>query len=217
MLEQKIEELKKQLVKLGNRVERMVEKSVEGLLEKNADKLSSVIEEDEPVVNQKEVEIEKNSTGLIAVFHPEARYLRTILMAIKMVNDLERIGDLAVNIAQSSQRLLSEPEFEAPEEIKALSDTVVSMLRDAMKSFIEENSMLAKEVLKRDDKADNLRDKVYRLSINKMKENPENVEKYFALARMAHDLERIADLSTNTCEDVIYIVEGLIVKHMRLD
>ena len=217
MLEQRINQLKKQLIKMGNRVENMVEKSIEGLFENDAERLQSILEEDEPVVNQKEIEIEKMATGLIAVLHPEAKYLRTILMVIKIVNDLERIGDLAVNISQSSQRLLKENDFKAPEELKNLAKTVVSMLRDAMKSFIEENSILAKEVLKRDDEADELRDRVYNLSIQKMKESPENVEKYFALARMAHDLERIADLSTNTCEDVIYIVEGLIVKHTRLD
>lgn len=214
MIESKIKNLKKEIIKYAQRVEEMVEKSVYGFLEKNKEKLLSVIEEDEPVVNQKEIVIEKTCTNLIAIYQPEAKYLRLILMALKMNNDLERIGDLAVNIAQSGLALL-ENGTRPVKEIKQMADETIKMLKDSIKAFTQENSFLAKEVLKRDDKVDKLRNKIYSKALHMMKENPQNVEKSFHFIRIAHNLERIADLSTNTCEDVIYIVEGLIVKHSR--
>lgn len=213
MIANRIEKLKGIIVDYASLIEDMIDKSVKGLIEKNEEKLISVIEDDEPNANDREIEIEEMCVEIIAQFQPRAKDLRIVLMILKMNNDLERMGDLAVNIAQSSVYLIERPELKTLHELTKLSEETKSMLNDSINAFIKEDESKAKNVCERDNIVDDLRDKILRTSIDKMIEDPTIIERKMHLIRITKNLERIADLSTNICEDVIYVVKGKVIKH----
>lgn len=215
MLEKRIEELKKLLITNSTLVESMIEKSIDGLLKKKGDLFSEVINEDEPRVNEREIEIEELVISTIARYQPEASYLREILMILKMNNDIERIGDHAVNIAYSGMYLMEMETlpFEPFKYIPDMARETISMFKNAISSFIDKDAKLAKEVCKRDDVVDNLRNMIVRSAIECVLKDNSVVERAIKLVGIAKDLERIADLSTNIGEDVIYMIEGRIIKH----
>ena len=213
MIVDKIEKLKGIIVDYASLIEDMIDKSVKGLIEKNKEKLISVIEDDEPNANNREIEIEEMCVELIAQFEPRAKYLRVVLMILKMNNDLERMGDLAVNIAQSSVYLIERPDVKILLELPKLSEETKGMLNKSINAFINEDTSQAREVCERDSIVDNLRDKILRDSIDNMIKDPTTIERTMHLIRITKNLERIADLSTNICEDVIYVVKGKVIKH----
>ncbi len=213
MLKEKILSLKERLLEMAYLVEKMIEKSIKGLVEKREEILKGVIERDEPVVNQIEIEIDELCTELIALYEPKAKDLRIVLMVMKMNNDLERIGDHAVNISESSLYLIERPPVKPLIDIPRMAETTIGMLRDSVDSFIKENPKLAKDVLERDDMVDGLRDQILRELITYMISEPGTIERSLHLIRISQNLERAADLSTNISEDVIFMVEGRIVKH----
>jgi len=217
MLNEKILNLKEKLMYDALLVEKMIEKSIEGLLEKNKAKLIEVIEKDEPVVNEMEIEIDEMCTGLIALYQPEAKDLRTILTILKINNDLERMGDLAVNLSESALFLIEKPDVKPLIDIPRMGKEAIKMLKDSLNSFINEDVKLAKSVLIRDNIVDNLQEQVVRELITFMISDPTTIERSMHLIRISHNLERIADLSTNICEDIIFMVEGKIIKHHRDD
>ncbi len=213
MLEKRIEELKKLLITNSTLVETMIEKSVDGLLKKKRDLFSEVINEDEPRVNDREIEIEELVISTIARYQPEASNLREILMILKMNNDIERIGDHAVNIAYSGMYLIETLPLEPFKYLPDMARETISMFKNAISSFIDKDVKLAKEVCERDDVVDNLRNKIVRSAINCMLKDNSVVERAIKFVSITKDLERIADLSTNIGEDVIYMIEGRIIKH----
>jgi phosphate transport system protein len=213
MLPGKIDKLKKDLVEYAALVEGMIEKSTRGLIQKKKELLDEVIELDEPRVNQKEIEMDEECTALIAQFQPAAKDLRTILMILKISNDLERLGDHAVNIAQSAIELIEEPQVEPFIDIPRMSEIVIQMVRDSIDAFVGEDIDLADSVCARDNEVDSLRDQLYRELITFMMSEPETITRALDLMRVSRNLERIADLSTNVCEDVIFMVEGRVIKH----
>ncbi len=217
MLNEKILNLKEKLMYDALLVEKMIEKSIEGLLEKNKARLIEVIEKDEPVVNEMEIEIDEMCTGLIALYQPEAKDLRTILTILKINNDLERMGDLAVNLSESALFLIEKPDVKPLIDIPRMGKEAIKMLKDSLNSFINEDVKLAKSVLIRDNIVDNLQEQVVRELITFMISDPTTIERSMHLIRISHNLERIADLSTNICEDIIFMVEGKIIKHHRDD
>ncbi len=213
MLLEKINELKKKLIEEATLAEEMVKKSVKGLVEKDEKILNEVLKKDEPQINKKEIELDEMCTNLIALYQPEAGNLRTILMILKMNNDLERIGDLAVNISESSLYLIDKPLVKPLIDIPRMSEVATEMLKNAIDSFIKRDSKLAKAVCEKDSVVDNLRDQVLRELITFMISDSSTIERAIHLIRISRNLERVADLSTNICEDVIFIVEGKIIKH----
>lgn len=218
MLEERIKSLKKEIVNYASLVELMIEKSIDGLSKRQKDLLESVIEEHEIKANEMEVQIEEHCVGTIAQFEPKARDLRLILMILKMNNDLERMGDHAVNIADSASFLIELPVEESMEEILNLADETKSMLKDSVDSFIESDTEKAESVCERDDIADDLRDRIIRTSIKNMCAEPDtldSIDQRMHIIRIAKNLERMADLSTNICEDTIYTVKGKDIKHHR--
>ena len=213
MMAERIARLKEIIVDYESLVENMIAKSMKGLSKKNRDMLVSVIEEDEPRANNYEIEIEEICVELIAQFEPKAKDLRIVLMVLKMNNDLERMGDHAVNIAQSALSLIEMPEIKPLFDLPELSEETKRMLNNSIDAFINEDTSKAKEVCERDSVVDDLRDRILRKSIDNMIDDPSTIERNMHLIRITKNLERIADLSTNICEDVIYMVKGKVIKH----
>ena len=215
MLEEKLNELKKKLIEEAGLAEDMVKKSIEGLIEKREEILEKVVKEYEPKMNELEIELDELCTNLIALYQPEAGNLRTILMILKMNNDLERIGDLAVNISESALYLVERPPVKPLIDIPRMAQESISMLKNAVNSFINKDTKLAKSVCEKDTIVDNLKDQILRELITYMSSDASTIERSLHLIRISRSLERIADLSTNICEDVIFITEGKVIKHHK--
>ncbi|MFQ6105287.1 MAG: phosphate signaling complex protein PhoU [Candidatus Glassbacteria bacterium] len=217
MLREKIDNLKRDLIEHATMVESMIEKSISGLIDRKRNVLLEVIELDEPKVNQSEIELEEKCTTLIAQFQPKARDLRTILMIYQINNDLERIGDHAENIAESGLFLIERPPVKPLIDIPKMAEISVKMLRDSITCFIEEDPGVASSVCEMDNTVDTLRDQILRELITFMSSDTSTIERSLHLLRISRNLERVADLSTNICEDVVFMVEGKVVKHKRDD
>jgi len=184
-------------------------------MEKDERLLKEVIEEDEMKCNDLEIEIDEMCIHIIAQFEPRAKHLRTIFLALKMNNDLERMGDHAVNISQSGLFLISKPQVKPLLDIPRMAEEVSKMLEDSLKSFVNEDAALAKSVCERDDIIDDYRDQIVRELITYMVSDPSTIERALHLIRISGNLERIADLTTNICEDVIFMVKGELMKHHK--
>ncbi|MDT7907307.1 MAG: phosphate signaling complex protein PhoU [Candidatus Calescibacterium sp.] len=215
MVERKIEEVKEKLIEFSEIVKGMLKKSIKGLMEKDERLLKEVIEEDEMKCNDLEIEIDEMCIHIIAQFEPRAKHLRTIFLALKMNNDLERMGDHAVNISQSGLFLISKPQVKPLLDIPRMAEEVSKMLEDSLKSFVNEDAALAKSVCERDDIIDDYRDQIVRELITYMVSDPSTIERALHLIRISGNLERIADLTTNICEDVIFMVKGELMKHHK--
>jgi phosphate transport system protein len=213
MLAEKLITLRERLIEMSSLVEAMIEKSVKGLETKNNDLLLEVMEKHEPLVNDLEIELDEQCINLIALYEPKAKDARQILIISKMVGELERIGDHAVNIAQAAQFLIVRPDVKPLVDIPKMAVLTREMLRNSINAFIREDIDLARSILLKDDEVDLLRDYVMRDLIAYMSADPSTTERGVELIRVAANLERAADLSTNICEAVIYMVEGRVVKH----
>lgn len=213
MIEERINELKKKLITFAELIQGMVEKSIKGLAEKDEVLLKQVIETDESCANNYEIEIDEMCTTLIITLQPKAIDLRTILMILKMNNDLERIGDHAVNISQSAQVLVEQPLVKPLIDIPRMAEEAQQMINDAITSFINKDSQLAKKVCERDSVVDSLRNQIIRELITYMVGDASTIPRALHLLNISKNLERIADLSTNICEDVIFLVEARVIKH----
>ena len=217
MLEEKLIELKKELIDNAMLVETMVSKSVSGLLKRDKAALLEVMEKDEPKANAYEIEMDELCTNLIAQYQPKGKSLRAALMILKMSNDLERMGDHAVNIVESALYLIERPQVKPLDDIPKMGELTTKMLKDGINSFINEDALLARSVCIMDDGVDDLKDKIFRELTALMSSDPATIDRALHLLRISGNLERIADLSTNICEDVMYLVEGRVIKHHSSD
>lgn len=215
MFYEKLNKLKEKIIEQGNLVESMIEKSIRGLINRDKALLLEVIQIDEPRTNEAEIEIDEMCINLIARFQPTAQDLRTIIMILKMNNDLERIADMAENISESALFLIERPMVKPLIDLPKMAEETMRMLRDSIDSFIKNDSKLAKDVCERDDIVDAYRDQILRELITYMISDPTTIERAIHLERISRNLERIADLATNIGEDVVYIVEGKVIKHGR--
>jgi phosphate transport system protein len=215
MLKAKLDELKRKLTESASLVESMIDKSIKGLTQKDEKLLLEVIEQDEPRENGLEIDIDEACIHVVACYQPQAKGLRTIMMVLKMNNDIERMADEAVNISESALFLIKRPEVKPLIDIPRIAEEAITMMRDSLASFMNEDTTLAHSVCERDDLVDGLRDQILRELITFMASDPETIERSIHLIRISRSLERIADLSTNICEDVIYMAEGKTIKHQR--
>ena len=215
MFEEKLNELKKKLIEEASFAENMVKKSIEGLIERRKEILDNVINEHEPRMNELEIELDELCINFIALYQPEAVDLRTVLMILKTNNDLERIGDLAVNISESALFLIERPLVKPLIDLPRMAEETVGMLKNTIDSFINKDAKLARLVCERDATVDNLRDQILRELITYMSSDPSTIERSIHLIRISRSLERIADLSTNISEDVIFMVQGKVIKHHK--
>lgn len=207
--------LRRELIECATHVEGMIDKSIAGLVRKESSLLREVIEKDEPKANETEILIEDLCTTMIAQYEPKAKDLRTILMTMKMNNDLERAGDHAVNIAECSLYIIERPAIKPLLDIPRMAEEAVGMLKDAIEAFIKEDALLAAMVCERDTIVDNLGQQILRELITFMSADPTTIERAMRLLNIARNLERIGDLSTNISEDVIFMVEGRVIKHHK--
>ena len=213
MLHEKILDLKAELIQYSDLVECMISNGMNGLFKKDNALLEKVINVDEKKANEKEILLDEMSTNIIAQYQPAAKELRTVLMLLKMNNDLERLGDHAVNISQSALALIEKPQIKPYVDLPKMFEIVLSMFKDSIKSLINEDARLALEVCGRDDEVDNLKSKITEELVGLMSKDCSTVERAINILRIISNLERIADLSTNICEDVMYLVEGRVIKH----
>ena len=214
MLEVKVSQLKEKLLFMGSIVERMIGESIRALVERDEDLARSVVEKQEPKVNELEIEIDEMCINALALYQPKASDLRTVTMVMKINNDLERIGDHAVNIAERAIFLISKPPVKPLIDIPRMAQESAGMLRDSLNSFTNRDPKLAVDVCSRDDTVDNLRDQITRELITYMISDPSTIERGLNLILIARDLERVADLATNIAEDVVFMVRGETIKHM---
>ncbi|MGB2868036.1 MAG: phosphate signaling complex protein PhoU [Bacteroidota bacterium] len=210
--ERELESLKTMLIKMGSVVEENVDKALKALVDENSTLAASVIESDDRV-NSLEIEIDNAVIDILALHQPVASDLRMIIAAQKINNDLERIGDHAVNIAESVLALVQSSTKEPLLEIPKMAAVTTSMLRHALDSFILLDPKLARTVLERDDEIDNLNREMTKAVVEIIKGNTRIIEGAMQLVRVSRNLERIADLATNIAEEVIFLTQARVVKH----
>jgi phosphate transport system protein len=190
--------------------------AVEALLERDGRKAQAVVSGDR-VIDRMEVELEEMCINLLALQQPMARDLRMLTSALKIANDLERVGDHAVNIAQSAQRLADQRAIAPEPEIIEMARLARDMLSDALEAFIRGDAQAGREVCRRDDKVDVLHRSVFRILLTHMMEDPHTIGAGMELFLVSRNLERVADLATNIGEDVVFLVEGKSIKHHAED
>lgn len=210
--DEELKELKEKLVRTSNSVQKMIRNAVKALKERDAQLIEEVFA-DEEKVNMAQIEIDNKALELIALRQPAASDLRFLVSVMKMNSDLERMGDLSINIVERTKELLKEPPLKPLIDLPRMAEITQEMVENAIKSFLEKDSELAKDVCTRDDMVDNLNDQIFRELLTYMLENPKNINRAIGLMLVGKYLERIADLSTNIAEDVYYIVEGKDIRH----
>jgi len=210
--DKELEGLKTSLIKMGSIVEESVQLSVKALLEMNLSLLEQV-NENEDRTNSLEIEIDNTIVDILALHQPVATDLRFILAAQKINNDLERIGDHAINIAESVTALYKKGGKLELISIPKMAQIVEEMLGNSLDSFIHNDPKLGMDVLGNDDKIDELNRNIFKCVVDRMKDNQNMIETGMELIRISRNLERIADLSTNIAEEVIFIAQARIVKH----
>ncbi len=213
VLEGKIAELKERLLAMAGTVEDMVSGSIRALVERDAEAARHIIEVQESVVNRQEVENEDLIINLMALHQPEAGNLRTLAACIKINNDLERIGDHAVNVAEAATYLIGVPQLKPLVDIPRMAEQAVAMLKDALDAFTRADARLARDVCARDSIVDALNDQIKRELVTYMTSDAKAIDRALKLMMVSLNLERIADLATNLAEDVIYMSTGEVIKH----
>jgi len=211
-----LNDLKVRLLTMSGEAEGALGLAVDSLLERDSAKAQEVITGDR-AIDRMEMEIEERCINLLALQQPMARDLRMLTSALKIANDLERVGDHAVNIAQSTERLLQARSIAPEPELVEMARMAREMLSDALEAFVRGDARAAREVCRRDDKVDALHDSVFRILLTHMMEDPHTIGAGMELFLVSRNLERVADLATNVGEDVVFLVEGKSIKHHAED
>ena len=207
-----LEELNQALLEMGALVESSIHCSVQALVERD-ERMATRVIDDEGRINQMELDIDSRVTRLLALNQPVARDLRLLIMALKINTDLERMGDLAVNIAERAISLTKVAPVKPLVDTPRMGALVEDMLHTSLDAFVNRDADLAEKVLPADDEVDALRDRIYLELTDLMQQNPEVVSGSIHLMFVARNLERIADHATNIAEDVIFLVRGVDVRH----
>jgi phosphate transport system protein len=208
--------VKVRLLTMSGEAEAALGLAVEALLDRDPVKAQAVIRGDR-VVDNMEMEVEELTINLLALQQPMARDLRMLTSALKIANDLERVGDHAVNIAQSAERLSHARPIAPEPEIIEMARLAREMLSDALEAFIRSDAAAAREICLRDDRVDALHDSVFRILLTHMMEDQHTIGSGMELFLVSRNLERVADLATNIAEDVVFLVEGKSIKHHAED
>ncbi len=212
---QELEETKNLVLKMAGLVKEAVDRAIESLNKQSVELAEEVIKGDDQI-DQMEVEIERRCIRMIALYQPEAVDLRLIMGIYKIVSDLERIADEAENIAERSILLAQEPPLKPYVNLTLMAANVKSMIEDAVLSFFQRDTSLAKKVIERDDMVDELYHQVQRELITYMLEDPRNIKRSMHLSFIARHFERMADHAENIAEMTIYWSEGEVVKHQHI-
>lgn len=207
-----MERLHKQILSMFALVEETIHRAVEGLHARSGDVLEELWARDEEV-DQRDVAIEEDCLKILALHQPVAIDLRRVAAVMKITGELERVADLGVNIAERSAGLANYPEPPIPPQMKDMSEMSLGMLHRSIDAFVELNADLARQVRAEDDRVDRLNDVILKDLKRQMAESPSLVEPAMHLFSVTRHLERVADHATNIAEDVVYLVEGEIIRH----
>lgn len=210
--ERELDSLKTNLIKMGSIAEEAIAMSIKSVLERDTALAQKVIQGDTRI-NSLEIEIDNAIVDLLALQQPVAIDLRLILSVQKINNDLERIGDHAVNIAESALALVKHSPKGQLLDLPTMAQVAQSMLRDAIDGFIHKDPQLGKSVLEKDDTIDELNRKTAATVVQLMKSDQDTIDQGLEIIRVSRNLERVADLATNIAEEVIFITQAQIVKH----
>jgi phosphate transport system protein len=209
---EELEALQGRLLDMGGLAEERVRAALEGLVSRDPAVIQRVLSGDEPI-NQLHIEVDNRCFRLLALHQPMATDLRAIVAAVKINTDLERVGDLAVNIAEASKRYIGHAPVKQLIDIPQMGQIAQAMLRDALDAFVRRDTELAHRVLNEDDRLDSLKTQVFRDLLTHMLRNQGTVEPSLDLILVSRHLERIGDHATNIAEDVIFMVSALDVRH----
>ena len=210
--DQELDDLRDLLLRMAGRAEEQMRSALTAVKRLDAQAANQTILKDRDV-DALELDIEEQAINLLARRQPMAGDLRTLVAVLKISNDLERVGDHAVNIAQCAKRLAEAFPMPEPSELDQMAELATGMLRDAITAFIDRDVALARNVCIRDEEVDRYNDTVFRLMLSRMADNTNTVIPALQMMLVARNLERVADLATNLAEDVIYIVEARTIKH----
>ncbi|HHT9104604.1 MAG TPA: phosphate signaling complex protein PhoU [Candidatus Wujingus californicus] len=210
--DQQLGALRKNLIQMASLVETAIANAIKSLIERDSKLAQAVIKSDEGI-DSLELEIDKQCVDLLALRQPLAIDLRFITSSIKITNNLERMGDLAVNIAERVIPLSQEPQLKPLIDIPRMATITQTMVKDSIDAFVNRDTELARSVYERDSTVDALNDQIFRELLTYMMQDPGNITRAVHLVLISRHLERIADHSTNIAEEIVYIVKAKVVKH----
>jgi phosphate transport system protein len=211
-----LEQLKARLLEMGGIAEEEVRLAIRALVERDNAIIDRVLSGDGPL-NSLHIEIDNRAFMLLALYQPMAADLRTIVSALKINTDLERVGDLAVNIGEAARRYALHPPVKKLIDIPRMATIAQTMLRDSLDAFVRQDTELAQHVLNEDDKLDALKDQIFRELLTYMLQDPSTIEPALDLILISRHLERIGDHATNIAEDVIFIISARDIRHHASD
>ena len=209
---EELQRLKERLLEMGDLATNRLDRAMSGLISRDSLILGDVIQGDESI-NTLQIEIDDRCFKLLALRQPMATDLRLIMSTTRITSDLERVGDLAVNVAEAAARYIQYPPVKPLIDLPRMSELAQQMLRDALSSFVSGEVTLASDVLKRDDTLDDLKRQVFQDLLTYMLNNPDLVAPALDLVLISRHLERVGDHATNIAEDIIFLVEGRDVRH----
>ena len=209
---EQLEDLRRNLILMGGEVERQIQRAIEALTEIDAKKAADVIAADAEI-HRMEMVVEEQAVHLLALQQPVAVDLRFLVAALKINNDLERIGDHAVNIAEGAERMAGQKPFKPFIDINYMAEVAMSMLKQSLDAFVNRDASLARQVIKKDDILDDKNVSIIRELLTYMAEYPNLITYCLELISISKNLERVGDLASNICEDTIYMAEARWVKH----
>jgi phosphate transport system protein len=208
-----LDAMQQQLLEMAGLVEELVRQAVAAFMSRDASVIEWARREDDRIDNL-ETSIDELALDVLALFQPMAKDLRHVVAVLKVSNDLERVGDHGVNIANAAKRLSELPGMPDVPELGEMAEIALEMLADALAAYIGRDSEGARAVLMRDEKVDTLRSSLFRILLTHMMEEPRRISPSLEILLVAQNLERVADLSTNIAEDVVFMVEGRSIKHL---
>ena len=210
-LQRELDHLKRDLLSIGVLVEEAIEKSILAFEERRSDLAQQVIATDKKI-DETEVELEESCLKILALHQPVAEDLRFVAAVIRINNDLERIGDYAVSISERAMHIMKDP-ITVPPDLKRLAQLAKQMLRDSLDAFVKRDAKFARKICVNDDSVDQIHRKIIDEVKEAMLKNPEHIEAWLDVFTTTRRLERIADMATNIAQDVVYMVEGEIIRH----
>ena len=207
-------DLKNKLVRMAGLAEKMIEQAIGELVNRD-EKLAAGIPEFERQVNALQIEIDEKAVTLLATHQPVAGDLRLILMASRISGELERIGDLVINITENVATLVAQPQLKPLIDIPRMAEVANKMVHQSLDAFLRSDVLLAQAVIMTDDRVDDLKEQILRELLTYMAADPKSIERAMALILISRHLERIADHATNIAEDVIFLIQGRDVRHPK--
>lgn len=210
-----LDELQNRILEMGGLVESAIHESIRGLAERSEAPIANIWRTEERI-NQLDIEVDEFALRMLALHQPVAKDLRFLTATLKMNSDLERMGDLAVNIAQRVLSLLGKPVVKPVVDIPEMSRIVESMVRRGLDALVQRDEPLARSVLLADDEVDDMKRAVYQDLMAMVEQGQANAGAAFDLIFIAHNLERIADHATNIAEDVLFMIKGVDIRHHHM-